>query len=996
MPDTGPIEKLEALDTSIQAMLARQPGVFDLLRSRLLDQFPHLPAGLDIRQVGVQGRSLEQIIESRWHTGSGLDFPHPQVALHYTLTGQAQSSLQVNSTLLSRFVDIFVTQFKRLYYDALTRFWLTHRENGIAVRGWLRQQRIEQLRLEASLRNLDDTLSTPAKALLQVLFDYPDAPRRTALASANQLVVFQMQLQNLETGRALSLPGVFVTQASSGRGPALIRSQAFGLEAFDSLAALHVEFAERLDDERQGRVLLQLFSRDQTAWLGEPDNLLFKPLDGDVFAQGVEDIVNWQKTHVDQALAAPGAAAFVSLQALDSHLRRAADVAPYVSRQALLRTRYAKLLEKHMPSWLRNASPPAITLIMLSLQELATALELAADHPLPTITQFGDRPALLAYAREQLQQRIASDHALQVDPDRIRITVTRAVSTGPVMLPTNPNSSVAARARAQAGATLTLLPRTLTLSEQALENIGALDVDYWLSATVSTHDGQRYLPLTPAYVKRIVRELDIGGGYYRHLSQRLLHSPEAAWRQQHYRRISLARMHAEAIKARFAGHFLPDRQERGFHWAQSVLQQPERGSGRPRVDGHAIEVQQLLLNGATVRGVLVVAPPSPASVPALLVYTPHAPDRKAWREFSSRSQMFSTFQNDEKLRDYLLQRVAVHAAQALRLRLGKQPFGALVSLAVITGDFVSQAYNAEVRHALAETNAHSTSTAQANRETLWDVGLTTLEVVSMALPSKALLPLTLGHALWACWDGVEALQHNQRSAALEHLMHSISRLTQASHAISGSPMLAKALRRLPVKPPTPIQPGLRSKGELTNLRYRVDSIYREGVYEQVSEHDGPAQYFMEDKAGRRYQVLFDGERWHVMDARNPQAYFNPLVRRNAQGELEVIDDVRWQGATPDLPALLDEFVVQGISAAQLQPDELGMATVGGKLYLLLGKRIVLIRKSLLANRYRLISPAHRQHPVSASVILRYEAQSPGWQLKVKQRGVASVWLPAPR
>lgn len=996
MPDTGPIEQLEALDASIQAMLARQPGVFDLLRSRLLDQFPHLPAGLDIRQVSAEGNSLEHIIESRWLSGNLPRFAQASVALDYRTHEQRSSRLLVDARQLARFVDIFCGQFKQLYYDTFTRFWLTHREQGSPVRLWLRQRRIEQLRLEALLRNLDDTLGGPAKALLQQLFDYPDQPSRAALAADTQAVVSQLQLQNLGTGRALSLPGVFVAQAQGGDGPVLIRTQAFGLEEFESLAALHVEFAERLDDERQGLALLQLFSRAETNWLGEPDNLLFKPLLADVFATGVEDIIRWQKAHADQALGEmPHAPGYGSLQTLDNQLRRAADVAPYLARHALLRTRYAKLLEKHMPAWLRTASHEAVTLIMLSLQELATALEMAADRKLPGIAQFGERATLLAYAREQLRERIASDHSLRVDPDRITVTVVRAVPTGPVTVPTNPNSSIAARLKEQAGATLTLLPRTLTLTEQALENIGALNVDYWLTAQVSFLDAPRQARLTPAYIKQIVRELDIGGGYYRHLAQRLLHSPEAVWRQEHYRRITLARMHAEAIKARFAGHFLADREERGYHWAQSVLQQPDRGTGRPLVHGHAIEVQQLVLDGATVRGVLIIAPPTPDSVQALLVYTPHAPDRRAWREFASRSAMFATFQNDAALREYLAQRVSAHAAPALRRQLGKQPFGALVRLAIIRGDFVLQSYQADVRHALAETRVHATSTAQVNRETAWDIGLTALEVVSMALPAKVLLPLTLGHALWAFWDGIEAVQHEQRPAALEHFMHSLSRLTQAGYAVSGSPVFAKALRKLPVKAPSPLPPSLRSKGELSNLRYRVDSIYREGVYEQVSEDGGPAQYYMEDKAGRRYQVLFDGERWHVVDARNPQTYFNSLVRRNAQGELETIVDVRWQGGTPDLPKLLGEFQVTGISHTQLQADERGITNHAGNTYLVLGNRLLLMRKSLLAGRYRLISPPHRQPPVSASVLLRYETQPPGWEVKVKQRGVASVWLPAP-
>lgn len=66
------------------------------------------------------------------------------------------------------------------------------------------------------------------------------------------------------------------------------------------------------------------------------------------------------------------------LPALKSTLSKQQSLTDLMGSQYALSTRYALLLEKHLPAWLRQSSTQSLTHIMQTIQELAGAITQAA------------------------------------------------------------------------------------------------------------------------------------------------------------------------------------------------------------------------------------------------------------------------------------------------------------------------------------------------------------------------------------------------------------------------------------------------------------------------------------------------------------------------------------------------------------------------------------------------------------------------------------------
>lgn len=71
--------------------------------------------------------------------------------------------------------------------------------------------------------------------------------------------------------------------------------------------------------------------------------------------------------------------------------------------------------------------------------------------------------------------------------------------------------------------------------------------------------------------------------------------------------------------------------------------------------------------------------------------------------------------------------------------------------------------------------------------------------------------------------------------------------------------------------------------DLAKLRYRIEGVHGEQVYEYISATPGPDRYFVKDSQGRVYNVHFDGQRWRALDPRQPDAYVQLPVKRLADG-----------------------------------------------------------------------------------------------------------------
>jgi hypothetical protein len=756
------------------------------------------------------------------------------------------------------------------------------------------------------------------------------------------------------------------------------------------LSRLEREFSERLDDPRQGSALLAPLTTAQRHQAHQAEALTFEPLQGELAATIARDVRDWHLRHLRQAW--DQRPHDTDLAGLEQHLDKSADLAQLLHRRGALQTRYALLLARHMLPWFKNTAEDQKINAMQAIRELILAMTLARSPALPNAHQFSQREDMLAYATRHLRLRIGTELGIEVDPQQVMIATTRAVRTGPLLHPLQPSSYISGVLRDKAGESITLITHRRSLAALALENVSLLDLDFILTARVTLHGAPAPRALTAAMVKKLVRRLNLGSSYVAFVQQRLLHDTDAQWRRERYRHLALARMRYEAYKSNASGRFLDHPQQRGFNWACTLLDHPQASQRQALPSPRRLEVNQLLIQEATISGVLVITATAPQAPSNVVVYTPAAPDRRTWREYSSRAAFIHAFTGEASLLDYLVNRASLAEQGKIRRVLENPVGGSDLRLAAIDGDFIERSYDAEVRHIIANIRAQTTSTGRLDSIIFTQVGLSILELMAGFAPMPVPLLVALARAMGNLWEGLE--NHRDRDAALQHFMSGITYLGDAGVSLAGSPVFARAFRNLPLHSPSVLNSVMAVPRQNTRLRYRIDGIYREGVYETLGEDGAAAEYLIEDRAGRRYKIEFDGEYWHIIDPRNAEANHPPQVRKNAAGHYELVSDLYWQGTQPDLKRLLAEARLQTV------PDGLGfnhrgMATRSHQRFVRLGEDVFEVRKSLVRGRYRLLLPQSADVLYPATVLLRRDASDRRWQIMVKQRGIGSPWLELP-
>lgn len=889
-------------------------------------------------------------------------------------------------------------QMRQQLFGDLGSFWSENGPANISRQQQLQRIRLEQLHAELDLRQADNTLPAEHAALVRACLELPLPWQRQHLPTNQQPQLFRPVFNTLSPNRRVPLPGVLVVIASDAQGAnalpettngaALLCSISHGIEAFDSLAQLHTELCERLDDPWQSLPLLSLLSphhpvegilladRLRYEWCAEA--LTEQQTDSLIERQHACTLHAWQTAW--QGVSPP------ALPTLEHTLRNAMDLlGPMGSRHALA-TRYSLLLEKHLPSWLRQAPPQALSHVMQTLQELAVAIEQGAAPGILDLQQFNQRENLISWTRSRLRERLRRDPGLDLAPERIQISVTLARQVGALLNPLQPSSYVAVANTQRHGGSIELVKRTYPLDELALMNIAWFDTDYWLTARVHDAEGNALPSLSAARVKDMVRELDVGTGYTRFVRKHLLDSLEGGWRERAHGRINKARMHAELVKAHYARHLLEDPFQRGYHWARAVLEQPNSETrsapGLPR-----LSVRQLLILTHTVTGVLLINAEA-SHLTSLLVYAPDAPDRRPWREYHNARALLRDLRENPALRAYVIARTPLANAQQLEKLLSKGRLGPHVQRPTIKGDLLRACYRAEVQDLLARADAQTRS----NRELLGHVAIDSLhlllDLVSLVLPYPALSALAFARAAVSVIEGLEALERTDREAALHHALGAFSHTIDAIHGFAGSAVMRRALRGLPPRPPIPIPDHYVAKPDVAKLRYRTDGIHGEGIYEWVSGEPGPTRYFIRDEQGRHYNVSFDGYRWRAVEPGYPEAYLQLPVRRDTQGQWVLDSALHWHDGLPDLGQLFDDCHL-GLAAPGTALDD-SLFDADGQLYLRIANWQLPVRRHLLPGHLHLQVPTSRV-PVWA-VLRNVDGQ---WRIRVRQAGRSSDWLAMP-
>jgi len=886
-------------------------------------------------------------------------------------------------------------------HGELAAYWAATDGQGRSRSTRLADIRRAMMHAEVDLRVADQTLSAELASVMALFLDLPFAWQRRHQPLARRAQAYRPVLSHDSPAWRAALPGMFViaTGLAEGQdleiehvtGPVLLWGLAQGIETYPSLRALHQELCERLDDPLQGAPLLQLLvGQPQIECARQADRLRYEWYADDPLQAQVEQLLDSQRLRLNHAW--PTLPASQPEQAALA-LRKAMALEGEVGSKALLDSRYAALLERNLPNWLRSASPQALAHIMQGMQELVAAGEQVAAPGILTLRQFQQRDTLQRWARQRVQDRLRNDLGLDVNPSAIRVNVTHTRQTGPWLNPLQPSSYVTWRGFEHVGGELIEAYRaSYPLDELAVRNVAWFDYDYWLTARVTTTDGTA-LPaeLDPHYIKALVRALNVGNSYASYLRTQLIGTSVGTWRLHAHSKVNRARMRAEVAKARYAGHLSKDWSERHYQWVQAVLSQPHNAL-RPRVAGHTVIARQLLIEGNTVQGLLLLASGSP-NVSSFVLYTPDAPDRRAWRSFSGPRALLRLLRDKPPLRTYLAQRLPLLPAAQVEKLLLKGRLGKVAQAPAIDDDLFLACYMAEVRALLAAADANSHSTAEVDAEQALKLGWTLLDLISILLPSKVMIPLALGRMALEIWNGVEAYREEDLNAMLSHTYNALSHFNDAGSSLVSTGLMRRVLRGMPKRPPLPLPLHLRVTPETSNLRYRIEGLYGEEVYEKASAIDGLSEYFVQDAQGRYYKVSFDGSRWRVVDPDRPDAYLAQPVKRLADGNWVIDSPLLWYDGLPDLGRLLDDCRLQvpvtGTAASEAKGlisthEQLYLQTVGGQLPL---------RRHLLPGHYHLPIPGAANAGVVPWAVLRW--QDGQWRIRLHQAGRSSDWLALP-
>lgn len=891
---------------------------------------------------------------------------------------------------------------RQRYFADLAEYWLDKGASTESRKARLITLLREQLLAQITLRVDDHTLGSNHADLLRTSIELPLPGQRQHLPHAERPQVYRPLLDIGTPHWREFLPGVFVIVEGGPEGSSpdpdhpsdytVLCSLSHGIEAFDDLAELHTELCERLDDLQQSRPLLQLMaSDDQRELARNAERLRYEWFNDDPLQLQAQALIDGQHARLTQAWESAAQASSLDWPTLATQLDTAADLLPLADSRSALQTRYALLLERNSPAWLKNTSAQGLTHIMQTMQELVIAIDKAAAPGILSHDQFLDREGLRTWTCEQLRTALRQQYQFDVDPLELRVSVTMARQTGPVLHPGLATGYIPAASRPQVGDTVELVSQTYRLDQLAMLNIAWFDIDYWLTARVHRADGSPVTQITAAQIKQMVRALDVGESYSRYLRTHLLESPTAKWRQDSYAAISTARMRAEAAKARYAGHYLEDAFERGYRWTSTVLDHPDSRQ-RAALKTTRLSVRQLLIGGHTVQGVMLVTPEN-AGMLRFLVYTPDAPDRRAWREYRNARHMLRTLREKPALRAYVKERMPLANPDEIERWLSKGGLGSRVSRPEITGDFQHARYQAEVHAALAAVDAATNTKLELlgdfSLHVLWII----LDLLSLVLPNRALSPLSFARAAISVIDTHKARVEGDRIGMLRSLVDAFTHTSDGINSIAGSTVVRRAIRAMPPTPPLSLPPTMASAVNTSKLRYRVDGIHKEGIYEQPSPYPGLSFYFIKDSTGQSYQVAFDGYRWRVVDPRKPDTYTKVPVKRRKDGEWVVDSPVLWYDGLPDLKAMFDTCRLAEVPAGSKREDTDGLYESEQGLYLLAGGHALPLRAHLLKHYYHLLlAEQNRESPTST--ILRW--QDGQWRLRVRQAGRSSEWLPLPQ
>ena len=1006
---SNPLAHLKQAERQLSVLIQAIPDLDLSLDHQLHTSFPGLPADSCIQDIYITqsvvpepgqtskliSQPLSHLIEHSYLSGHVPTHNSELTTLYNYAYAPDQQALAPNISIsqIEMFVKYVINNLQLCVTTAVEHFWNTPHSalENKRPKEWLSAFLRHFITTEATVRHLDKTLSTENYAAIHNLHDLTTAQAPIDRAPAAPIQVYGVALKGQTPARDIVLQGVLVITDSttsltqiaqtSGLYRVVAHMPGSGLEEFASLDALSQELKARLQDVYQREALLDctpLKDRQRALSLRDID---YREITTDVFETYVDELIAQQLQNVIYAWkTAEAQSTQYTLTTLSHHLEKA--LAINLDPASILKTRYTRLLENQFPTWLTEASEESKQHWRQSVERLKHEQQYSQLSDTTLLLENGQKSTLLGYARARLKQQIRADHTLDVDPDHIIVTTSEALITSPGIYPLSTSGYAAGVSVHRTGPTITYKTTRRSLSELALENIGLLDLNFALTARVLGPDGKPHPTLTTAYLKSLVRTLDIGKNYESLLYSTLVDpdSAQVKWRKERYIAMTTAQLRLDILEAKLAGQLPPEEAT----WVDTALNHPY-GNTRPTVNGSLVNVHLLTLRNKTLPGVLVIT-----SGPSHVVcYTPNAPDKVWFRRAASLTALATTL-SSSPLQSYVLQRVSSATQPYLKHSFKRGMSDINLGLHLITTDFLYASYSEEAAFALRNADEQSTSTFEANVQTAKEVALAVIDVMSFALPLKVLLPLALARFIYSVAEGLDALERDERTEAMFHFLDSVSYLTDSATDCAGSIVFGRAIRQR-IKAPSPtLNPKAASTQSRANMKLLESGTYGSGIYEYAEAGTKHIRYYLQDEQGNLFRSHYDNlnDAWLIIDERQPNAIYTQVASQLSEG--------RWGASARQADSLslreLIEKASTNVDLTAYTPDAKGIYTVNNLHYIQQSEVTFEVRYGWWERHLYLNLPGSSSSSQRAYKVRR-TAEQGDWEVKRWINSTTKQWEP---
>ena len=665
--------------------------------------------------------------------------------------------------------------------------------------------RMVMLRAELRLLGLENHLQATDRAVLDLVLGYPASDQRPAL---DQFVpdVFALSASFEGVASALDITNcLLITQRggleSDSAGRAVLWSPALGFEGFTSVDACKAMLEARLMDKglrwgllthvnasEQARVVSYLEGTPQWLPAGQNGWFYFERFEEDFTRQSQNTAINQllaDTRHVcSLAVKTPlSAQGFEnSFKSLLVAGRAGVDVAR-VSEMARL-----QLFKASLPEWLKSASAAdqkAYADVLRRYQRSAEGVQ----------SYLHNIPQLSVYSNALLTARLDLDFpGANLNPEAIEIAIDTYLAA-PVPL----------------GSTPSFLPAATTHSVQSLTQFalnGLHRINEGVMFVRLREGGALPVALNALYVRRLVRELDLGTHYQDLLKTMLAPGREGvALRQQQFAEQLAVQMLEQAMRQK-----LQDPEfETAYRYICHVVSMPD-GAARESLDRVYITVRPFELieePGADpdrVRGVYIIGPVEPKSGPQVLWIT--YSERFIFKVYADDAALLADLGVNTELQADILQRIAPYTRKVYDhggfvephlARFGDSSLNWLLLKVApptlarnpIAGNLFRVMYQDNYEALLKMAAAQTETTAQADWEAFKYLMSLAITSALMFLPARLSIPLVVWQSLGWLTQGIEAAKKGDWGESVAEFAtmlslcasgYGVSRLSSASHA----------------------------------------------------------------------------------------------------------------------------------------------------------------------------------------------------------------------